>query len=185
MGELEIFALRLRQTREKMEMTQKEFSEFLGVKQQTLSGYERGSAKPPLDIAKVISNRCQISLDWLCGLSDRDTLDGKIENYSDVIALLFKINAGISIELSSIESKDDYQCSKAILIFQDDIMFDFINEWEKMRSLRNSNTIDGDVYALWFEKTLLKYSLPIDKDYFTERKKRFMDYKKKKYPYIY
>ena len=53
MGELEIFANRIKQLRKSLGMTQKDFSEYIGVKQQTLSGYERGIMKPPLDIAKI------------------------------------------------------------------------------------------------------------------------------------
>jgi transcriptional regulator with XRE-family HTH domain len=185
MGELEIFALRLKQMREKMQMTQKEFSEFLGVKQQTLSGYERGTAKPPLDIAKNISKKCNVSLDWLCGLSDRENPDEKVKKYSDIVALLLKLNTGIGIELSTTESKDDYTCNTSVLTFDDDVLFDFINEWEKMRTLRTSTTIDDDVYALWIEKTLIKYNFPIDTNYFEKREKRFLDYKKKKYPLLY
>ena len=185
MGELEIFALRLKQMREKMQMTQKEFSAFLGVKQQTLSGYERGTAKPPLDIAKNISKKCNVSLDWLCGLSDRENPDEKVKKYSNIVALLLKLNTGIGIGLKTIESNDAYKCNSSVLTIEDDILFDFINEWDKMRALKSATTIDNDVFALWIEKTLLKYNLPIDNDHFEKREKRFLEYKKKKYPLLY
>ena len=57
MGELDIFAIRIKQLRESLKMTQKEFSGHIGIKQQTLSGYERGLMKPPLDVAKGISEK--------------------------------------------------------------------------------------------------------------------------------
>ena len=42
MGELEIFSTRIKELRETIGMTQNDFSNHIGIKQQTLSGYERG-----------------------------------------------------------------------------------------------------------------------------------------------
>lgn len=52
MGELEIFGLLLKQLREEMGLNQADFAKLIGSKQQTLSGYERGIMKPPLDGCK-------------------------------------------------------------------------------------------------------------------------------------
>ena len=60
MGNLEVFSKRIKELRMSLEMTQKEFSEYVGIKQQTLSGYERGIMKPPLDIAKEIAEKCNV-----------------------------------------------------------------------------------------------------------------------------
>ena len=85
MGELDIFAIRIKQLRESLKMTQKEFSGHIGIKQQTLSGYERGLMKPPLDVAKGIAEKCHISIDWLCGLSDKMKNGNEPETYADVL----------------------------------------------------------------------------------------------------
>ena len=45
-----IFSTRLKKLRENMSMTQKEFSEFISIRQQTLSGYETGRISPSLEI---------------------------------------------------------------------------------------------------------------------------------------
>ena len=58
------------------------------LKQQMLSGYERGIMKPPLDIAKNIAEKCNTSIDWLCGLSKKINYDDSIKTYGDAIQLL-------------------------------------------------------------------------------------------------
>lgn len=96
MEEIEIFSTRIKELRESLNMTQTQFSGFIGVKQQTLSGYERGIMKPPLDIAKIIAQKCHVSIDWLCGLSEERELNPQIRNYKDLILKIFElINANI------------------------------------------------------------------------------------------
>ena len=58
MGELEIFSTRIKELRETIGMTQNDFSNHIGIKQQTLSGYERGIMKPPIDVVKNIAEKC-------------------------------------------------------------------------------------------------------------------------------
>ncbi len=160
MGELDIFAIRIKQLRELLKMTQKEFSGHIGIKQQTLSGYERGLMKPPLDVAKGIAEKCHISIDWLCGLTDKKQYNEEIKTYGDGIRLLLKIEKAFDISLSydwiKLESFQtmDYV---ATISFENDKMQDFIKEWEKMKKVHDDSTIDDEVYNLWIEKILKKY----------------------------
>lgn len=52
--------------RDKM-MTQKEFGKLIGVTQATLSTYEQGLKMPNTDTLYNIAEKCDISMDWLCG----------------------------------------------------------------------------------------------------------------------
>lgn len=160
MGEIEIFSTRIKELRESLNMTQTQFSGFIGVKQQTLSGYERGIMKPPLDIAKIIAQKCHVSIDWLCGLTDKKQYNEEIETYGDGIRLLLKIEKAFDISLSydwiKLESFQTMDCV-ATISFGNDKMQDFIKEWEKMKKVHDDFTIDDDVYNLWIEKTLKKY----------------------------
>ena len=45
--------------------------------------------------------------------------------------------------------------------FTDDNLNIFLQDWAKMRNLYISKTIDEEVYALWREKTIAKYNIPI------------------------
>lgn len=160
MGELEIFANRIKQLRKSLDMTQKDFSEYIGIKQQTLSGYERGMMKPPLDIAKNIAEKCNVSIDWLCGLTDKKQYNEEIETYGDGIRLLLKLEKAFDISLSydwiKLESFQTMDCV-ATISFGNDKLQDFIREWEKMKKVHDDSTIDDEVYSLWIEKTLKKY----------------------------
>ena len=77
-------------------MTQQEFSKYIGIKQQTLSGYERGIMKPPLDIAKNIAEKCHISIDWLCGLSNKKTSSNIPQTLADIFEILFLVHPEVS-----------------------------------------------------------------------------------------
>lgn len=164
MGELEIFAAKIKELREQLKMTQKEFSNYIGIRQQTLSGYERGVMKPPLDVAKNIAEKCNISLDWLCGINvDKNEL--KIKTYSDLFSLIIKIadthsllwhvdseHCGNGLPLASLYSYD-YEIAR------------FFNEWKQLRTLYTNKTIDEHLYILWLKDKLEYYQdMVIDPD---------------------
>lgn len=160
MGEMDIFATRIKELRESLQMTQTKFSKYIGIKQQTLSGYERGIMKPPLDVTKEIAEKCHVSIDWLCGLSDKKTYNDEIETYGDAIRSLLKIEKAFDITLSydwiKLKSFQTMDCVASIN-FGNDKMQNFIKEWKKMKQVHDDSTIDDEVYNLWIEKILKKY----------------------------
>ena len=91
MGQMEIFSIRLKQLREELKMSQRDFAKLVNITQQTLSGYERCVIKPPLDIAKHIADKCNVSLDWLTGLSNDKDREREIRNYKDVALMIIKL----------------------------------------------------------------------------------------------
>lgn len=150
MGELEIFAIRIVQLRESMGITQREFCRRIGtISQQTLSNYERRNMKPPLDTVKIIAEKFNVSIDWLCGLSDDMELNhNSIRTYADII--------------NECEKKTDPHSSiKKIITKFNDSMMTFAKESEHMQSLLENGMIDQELYDLWLEKTLKKYDIPI------------------------
>lgn len=146
MGELDIFAIRIKQLRESLKMTQKEFSGHIGIKQQTLSGYERGLMKPPLDVAKGIAEKCHISIDWLCGLSDKMKNGNEPETYADVIDLLVKIEKSIF-----------FHVGKEKITVSDSVLQYFLEDWGKMLPLFHNGTIDEKLYKLWLDDKKKEY----------------------------
>ena len=167
MGELEIFATRIKDLRDSLKMTQKEFSEYIGIKQQTLSGYERGIMKPPLDIAKGIAEKCNVSLDWLCGLSDKKTSSNIPQTLADIFEMLFLIQEYSDIQIYDhegtvyIRNRDNAITGAAkstihAIGFQPFNIDEFMSDWRKMLDALLSETIDAELYALWKEKILKK-----------------------------
>lgn len=157
MGELDVFSVRLKQLREKLGISQTEFAELIDVKQQTLSGYERGVMKPPLDVIRNIAEKSHVSIDWLCGLTDKENYSDEIKTYSDAIRQIMKI----SKEFNARPYVKDDKKNILGLIFNDESLFMFFWEWQKMGDLYMVGSIDQEVYDLWFEKTLKKYDKPI------------------------
>ncbi|MCI8732324.1 MAG: helix-turn-helix transcriptional regulator [Lachnospiraceae bacterium] len=144
-----IFSIKLKQLRTSLNMTQKEFSKHVGIRQQTLSGYERGVMKPSLDMVKDIAEKCKVSIDWLCGLSEKKNTSNELNTYSDIIDLLvnaenvlkFKINPG------------DTKC----IFVKDSVIQYFFDSWAKMLPLVHGGTIDENLYRLWLEDTKKSY----------------------------
>ncbi len=61
---------RLKYLRSINKKTQKEFAEFLGIPQPSMSAYENGKNNPTIDVLIDIADKCKVSLDWLAGRSD-------------------------------------------------------------------------------------------------------------------
>ena len=162
MGELEIFGLRLKQLREEMGLNQADFSKLIGSKQQTLSGYERGIMKPPLDVAKNIAKKCNVSLDWLCGLTDKQNYNDELKTYSDIIQFFIKLEDIIHIRFET-KNKDHIQNScKVTISIANNVLYDFFSDWERVRGLEFDCIIDSELYDLWIENALKKFSIPIE-----------------------
>ncbi len=158
MGELDIFAIRIKQLRESLKMTQKEFSAHMGIKQQTLSGYERGLMKPPLDVAKRIAEKCHISIDWLCGLSDKMNTSDEIKTYADVIRLLLKLlkNKNLKTKIFTFPFDDG-----AFWGFDNSVLHKFFIDWEKIKTIYDQKVIDVDMYQPWLDTKLQELDIPI------------------------
>ena len=61
------------------EKTQDEFASFLGISRPTVGFYENGARLPDALILRQISEKCNVSADWLLGLSDENSNDYNIQ----------------------------------------------------------------------------------------------------------
>ena len=80
--DLSVFGKRLKEARTDNKMSQKELSALAGVSTVMISSYERSDEKggnPSLANAAAIANALNVSLDWLCGLSDVNTNTTEID----------------------------------------------------------------------------------------------------------
>ena len=127
-------------------MTQKEFSAFVGCTAATLSAYENGSKSPSLEIIKGIAEKCHISIDWLCGLSDKMKNSNEPETYADIIDLLVKIEKSIY-----------FRVGKEKITVSDSVLQYFLEDWGKMLPLFHNGTIDEKLYKLWLDDKKKEY----------------------------
>ncbi len=157
--ELQIFSDRLKELRAELKLTQAQFVEGLGITSAALSAYEKNSKNPSISVAKRIAEKYHISLDWLCGLSNKRNIEDRIETYGDIIRLLFKLEENIDINVSFelVKTALDPIFPSASISFGNFKIQEFIKDWEKMKDLHDKSIIDDDVYNLWMEKTLKEY----------------------------
>lgn len=151
-----VFVERLKRLRAEKNMSQKEFSDLVGITQQTLSGYETGKMKPPFEVLVNISKNTSVSLDWLCGLSDRMKPDDEYELYSDVFRQLIVLGAksGIGVSSAHIAGRE-----QSVIMYPDTVAQKFLPGWGKMLELMRSDVIDYELYLSWAEAYLDKFKV--------------------------
>ena len=160
--ELSVFAERLRNLRNELGISQTEFVDGIGITASSLSAYEKNSKIPSIGVVKKIAEKYNVSIDWLCGLSEDKQINQEIKTYSDLFKMLRKIN-NVSENFCRFEG-DFYEYSdtcKGAVIFNDRFMAEMLDDWDKMIRLYYGKSIDKEVLNLWEEKTINKYNFSI------------------------
>ena len=136
----DVFEKRLKQMREKKAVSQKEVAEAIGVKAQTISGYESGRTKPPLDLAAKLAKYFGASLDWLCGIEDNGTLTNR------------KVLEMIGVLSSAAEIRMERHSSALIIFVDSKKLIKYLSEKDRMENLLKEGVIDKELFQLWEEK---------------------------------
>ena len=63
---------RIKQLRKKKGVSQSQLAEAIGVKNNTVSTWERGTRKPDFDALQLLSNYFEVSFEYLLGTSDEE-----------------------------------------------------------------------------------------------------------------
>lgn len=67
---MKIFAERIKELREERKLTMSQLAKELGIRQSTISRWERGERLPNLDAIIALAKFFKLSTDYLCGLED-------------------------------------------------------------------------------------------------------------------
>ncbi len=110
-----VFAERFAQLRG--DRTQGEFASILGLSRPTVGFYENGSRLPDAYTLRHIAVTCDVSADWLLGISDERTINGDIAQASRYTGL-----SANSIRKIHELSESPYPHSKALLLAIDQIL---------------------------------------------------------------
>ena len=156
---------RIKELRTSKNLTQKELAETLSISTVSVSSYETGAKTPSLDMVMNIAQRYNVSIDWLCGLSDNMTLDNHITTYKELFRLFITVlDVRYQNEQSNRIWKSIDSSKKSVeLALNDDQNFqDFFSKWCDIFKLHDEGTIDSDLYQMWIEKQLNQYNKPID-----------------------
>ena len=65
-------AERIKQLRKKKGISQSELAEVIGVKNNTVSTWERGTRKPDFEALNLLSNYFEVSFEYILGSSDKE-----------------------------------------------------------------------------------------------------------------
>ena len=158
-------SMRIKELRTSKNLTQKEFAETLNISTVSVSSYETGVKTPSLDMIINISKRYNVSIDWLCGLSDKMTLDKQITTYKDLFQLLIAVldTRYVNKKDSPVIDEIDAEFSAVRFTFHDDVNIqNFFSKWRDMFALYSTGTIDEELYQMWLEKQLKEYDRPIN-----------------------
>lgn len=161
MSEPTAFSIRLKKLRSSLNMTQVQFANHVGTNQVTLSAYETGSTNPSLEVVKEIAKKCNVSIDWLCGLSDLKPLGNAVTTYEELFRLFISILETRYFEFNTypiIDIIDTDSPSVVLTLHNDENIQHFFMEWCKIFELHCAQTIDDELYHLWLEKELAKYA---------------------------
>ena len=167
----EIVKEKLKEIRNDNKMTQKEFSDFVGISQQTLSGYENGKMFPSLEVVKDISQKCNVSCDWLLGISNQKNIKRGFETYSDIITVLISLIYTVYCEFRIVSESDpyfDFDIDLETLVIKDDNIQKFMKEWKAIYKLKEDGTINDDLYSLWIKDKISNYDYKIKNEEDTE-----------------
>lgn len=155
---LDKFSERLKELRTSLGMTQSKFSQKIGITASALSSYEKNLKKPSLSVAIKIAENFDISLDWLCGLSE----DQKFTDYPQIFSVLSKLSKTINTDIRYIVSNPyDNENGDYLLNFRDEVIQRFLQDWSKMLDLFNDGIIDENLYDLWLNDQKEKHNMYI------------------------
>lgn len=86
-----LFAARFKEAREKKNVTIKALLPKVGASSSAMNGYATGKTLPPLDVACKIAQELDVSLDWLCGLSNVNKEEFTIGSCADAAVALDQV----------------------------------------------------------------------------------------------
>lgn len=131
-----VFSERLKSARIKAELSQKALSEQSGVSPLSICGYESSVKTPVLSSAYALAVALNVSLDWLCGLSEENPSASTTRDFLFFLARVIDTIADESI----LELAENNLVSGTPI-------YDFVIEYIKFKGmLINWNTDIGDIF---------------------------------------
>lgn len=128
-----VFSERLKAARIKAELSQKGLSEQSGVSPLSISGYESSTKNPNLSSAYALASALNVSLDWLCGLSEENATETSASSTKDYLLFTTRVIDTITDE-SFLKLAEDHLISGTPI-------YDFIIDYLKFKDMvKNWNT---------------------------------------------
>lgn len=163
-----IISSKIKELRLSLGLTQAEFAESINTTQAALSGYERGDRTPSLDVLSSIAQTCNVSIDWLCGLSDSKNLFLTLTTYADLIKLLLllydapEIEKNFDLKNNSCAEPFGEPYSTFILEINDKHIIEFYKEWKEINSIRSKTPSGDKLYSIWLKDIYERFDFKLE-----------------------
>mgnify|MGYP000908015637 CR=1 FL=1 len=122
----------------------------------TISNYEKGKVSPPIELLIKLAERYDVSIDWLCGLSNEEI--PRLMSYGDAFFRLVEIDKVIGF---SVEDVTFFSNLRGTAVLFDATLTKALEEYQEMVNLRDNNTISEHLFNLWISDKVQQ----LDKQY--------------------
>lgn len=172
---MQTFAERLKIARTDKEMTQSELSTVTGLSKAIISAYENPKSKqganPSIANVSLLANVLEVSIDWLCGVSDvkePNKGDNNISTRDFLCAITEFVDNSEEVNIKGCKLHGNSCQSIEFIInsFCDSFLSDFIKDYQAVRVIKN--TIPSSTYETVLNAVIEKYSKGDIKDLFLE-----------------
>ena len=147
---------RIKELRTSKNLTQEDIAKMVKVSKATISNYEKGKVSPPIELLIKLAERYDVSIDWLCGLSNEEI--PRLMSYGDAFFRLVEIDKVIGF---SVEDVTFFSNLRGIAVLFDATLTKALEEYQEMVNLRDNNTISEHLFNLWISDKVQQ----LDKQY--------------------
>lgn len=153
MADLNLFGQRIKQLRQELDLSQRDFAEKIGVTASALSAYEKGQKNPSVNVAIEIATAYKVSLDWLCGLKDTEP-EFEPDQYTpfDLISALLCLMQLQNYDV--LESKNKSSPVRELIVV-DEPLQEFLYESQQIESLFASGALSKKTYDLCINELII------------------------------
>lgn len=159
----ETFAVRLKEVRLQTGKNQKDFATMVQSTAATISAYENATKNPSLEIVINIAEKCNVSIDWLCGLSEERAIEPK--TYKDMALKILKLLQIDTYPYNSywVKKTINNEILQVITIPKRNELLKFLETYGELNALLNKNAIKQHVIDTWLDGALEELSsLPLN-----------------------
>ena len=147
---------RIKELRTSKNLTQEDIAKLVKVSKATISNYEKGKVSPPIELLIKLAERYDVSIDWLCGLSNEEI--PRLMSYGDAFFRLVEIDKVIGF---SVEDVTFFSNLRGTAVLFDATLTKALEEYQEMVNLRDNNTISEHLFNLWISDKVQQ----LDKQY--------------------
>ena len=147
---------RIKELRTSKNLTQEDIAKMVKVSKATISNYEKGKVSPPIELLIKLAERYDVSIDWLCGLSNEEI--PRLMSYGDAFFRLVEIDKVIGF---SVEDVTFFSNLRGTAVLFDATLTKALEEYQEMVNLRDNNTISEHLFNLWISEKVQQ----LDKQY--------------------